>query len=155
MSVLLGAHMSVAGGYHLACERGKELGCAAIQVFTKSERQWKAKPISDEEAAAFRRARRDAAIEVAFAHDSYLINLAAPDADLRKKSVAAFVHELERCDTLGLDFLVTHPGSPGDDGEKAGLERMAKSLDEVHRRAKGLRARVVLETTAGQGATVG
>jgi len=155
VSLLIGAHMSVAGGFHLACERAREVDCAAIQVFTKSERQWKSKPIADEEAAAFRRARKTHGIEVAFAHDSYLINLATPDAALRRKSIAAFVHELERCETLGLDFLVTHPGSPGEAGEAKGLRFMSKALDEIHRRTKGFRAGVVLETTAGQGATLG
>jgi len=155
MTPLLGAHMSVAGGISLACERGREAGCTAIQLFTKSERQWKAKPLSDDEVAAFRKARHECGIEVAFAHDSYLINLATPNGDLRKKSIAAFLHELERCEALGLDFLVTHPGSPGEAGEKVGIDKMARSLNEVQSHTRGLAVQILLETTAGQGATVG
>lgn len=155
MTLLLGAHMSVAGGIPLACERGREVGCTAIQIFTKSERQWKAKPLSDEDAASFRKSRQECGIRAAFAHDSYLINLASPDAELRKKSIQAFVHELERCEALGLEFLVTHPGSPGEAGEKVGLEMMSRSINEVHRETKGIVSRILLETTAGQGATVG
>lgn len=149
---LLGAHMSIAGGYHLACERAKLLGANAIQIFTKNASQWKAKPILDEEARAFRQARLAAGIEIAFAHDSYLINLAAPDGELRRKSIGAFVHELERCEQLGLAYLVTHPGSPGDAGEKAGIRNMIRSLNSAMRHSK---TRVLLETTAGQGATLG
>lgn len=149
---LLGAHMSIAGGYPLACERAKEVGANAIQLFTKNASQWKAKPILDEEARAFRQARFACGVEIAFAHDSYLINLATPVEELRRKSLDAFIHELERCEQLGLSFLVTHPGSPGDAGEKAGIRNMIRSLNSAMRSS---RTKVVLETTAGQGAVLG
>ncbi len=151
----LGAHMSIAGGLHRACERGRDEGCDAVQIFVKNERQWKARPLGDAEAAAFRKAREDCGVRTAFAHDSYLINLASPDAALWKKSVDAFADELERCEKLGLAFLVTHPGSPGASGEAAGIAAMARALDEIHRRAKGFSAGILLETTAGQGTTLG
>ncbi len=151
----LGAHVSTAGGLHLACGRGKELGCDAIQIFTKNERQWSAKPLSDAEADAFKKARRECGIRWAFAHDTYLINLASPDRAAWRKSVDAFRVELERCEKLGLEFLVTHPGSPGASGEEAGIERVADALNEIHGRTAGFSARILLETTAGQGTTLG
>jgi deoxyribonuclease-4 len=154
-SLNLGAHMSIAGGLHLACERGREVGCDVIQMFVKNERQWKARPLEDADAAGFKAARKAHRIATAFAHDTYLINMASPDAALWKKSVDAFVDELERCEALGLEFLVTHPGSPGEAGEEAGIRNMIRGLDAAHRRTKGFRTRVLLETTAGQGATVG
>jgi deoxyribonuclease-4 len=147
--------MSIAGGLHLACERGREVGCEVIQLFVKNERQWKARPLQDAEAAAFKAARKASGIGIAFAHDTYLINLASPDPALWEKSVAAFVDELERCEALGLASLVTHPGSPGDAGEAAGIRNMHRGLNEALGRTRGFATRVLLETTAGQGACVG
>lgn len=151
----LGAHMSIAGGLPLACERGRDAGCDVIQMFVKNERQWKGRTLEDEEVAEFRAARKAHGIKTAFAHDTYLINMASPDKALWEKSVDAFVDELERCEALGLAFLVTHPGSPGEAGEALGIAKMAKGLNAAHKRTKGYAVRVLLETTAGQGATVG
>ncbi len=151
----LGAHMSIAGGLHLACERGRDVGCDVIQIFVKNKRQWKSPALKDEEASQFRAARKAASIATAFAHDTYLINLATPDAAMFKKSVDAFVDELARSEALGLASLVTHPGSPGDAGEELGIRQMRKGLNEALRRTKGYAVKVLLETTAGQGATVG
>jgi len=92
---------------------------------------------------------------LAMAHDSYLINLASPDVLLYRKSIEAFIVEYERSERLGLRYLVTHPGSHVDSGEEAGLVRVAKALDEVHRRCAGFRVQVLLETTAGQGSNLG
>ena len=153
--MLLGAHMSIAGGYHLAAEKGGALGCTAIQVFTKNERQWRAKPISDEEASRFKSAVTQQGIKVAFAHDTYLHNLASPNPELWRKSVDAFTEELGRCERLGLDYLVSHPGSPMTSGADAGIGRMREALVEILDRTKGYRSRILLETTAGQGATLG
>ncbi len=153
--MLLGAHLSIAGGLHLACERAKELGCNAIQIFTRNQQQWKAKPLADADVAAFRAAVAACDIGAAFAHDSYLVNLCSADTGIRRKSIAAFIDELERCDRLGLAFLVSHPGSPGEAGDDEGVRAMVKSLDEVLAGSRGARAGVVLETSAGQGACVG
>lgn len=153
--LLIGAHMSMAGGLPLACSRGGGLGCTAIQLFVKNERQWKGRKLEEAEARDFKAARREHGIRSAIAHDTYLINMASPDPALWAKSVDAFVDELERCEALGLEFLVTHPGSPGDAGEETGIRNMARGLDEAHRRTPGFGVRVLLETTAGQGATVG
>jgi len=153
--MLLGAHMSIAGGYHLAAEKGGALGCTAIQVFTKNERQWRAKPITDDDASLFKSAVEKHGIKVAFAHDTYLHNLASPNPELWRKSVDAFTEELGRCEKLGLDYLVSHPGSPMTSGADAGIGRMREALAEILERTKGFRSRVLLETTAGQGATLG
>jgi deoxyribonuclease-4 len=147
--------MSIAGGYHLAAEKGGALGCTAIQVFTKNERQWRAKPITDDEAALFKKTVKAQGIEVAFAHDTYLHNLASPNPELWRKSVDAFTEELGRCEKLGLDYLVSHPGSPMTSGADAGIGRMREALAEILGRTKGYRSRILLETTAGQGATLG
>lgn len=153
--MILGAHMSIAGGISLACERGRSVGCDAIQIFTKNERQWKAKELTKEDVDRFIAARKEHGILAAFAHDSYLINMASPDDVVWRKSVDAFVEEMERSNALKLDFLVTHPGSPGEAGEAFGIRRMSEALDEVGRRTKGFVTKVLLETTAGQGRTLG
>jgi deoxyribonuclease-4 len=153
--MLLGAHMSIAGGYHLAAEKGGALGCTTIQLFTKNERQWKAKPITDDDASLFKAAVAKHGIKVAFAHDTYLHNLASPNPELWRKSVDAFTEELGRCERLGLDYLVSHPGSPMTSGADAGIGRMREALGEILGRTKGFRSRILLETTAGQGATLG
>jgi deoxyribonuclease-4 len=152
---LFGAHMSIAGGYQKAVLAAQKHGCATVQIFTKSSNQWRAKPLLDEEVGAFRRAARAAGLRQTLAHDSYLINLASPDADLHRRSVEAFAEELRRAEALGLNYLVTHPGSPTDGDEAAGLQRVARALDEAHRRCPGIRCRVLLETTAGMGNSLG
>lgn len=151
----LGAHMSIAGGLYKACERGGELGCNAIQIFTKNERQWNAKEITDEDANLFKAAMKNHGIATAFAHDTYLINLATVKSDLWKKSLEAFWEEILRCERLGLAFLVTHPGSPGEAGEAVGIAAMIEAMSEIAARAEKLTVKVLLETTAGQGSTLG
>jgi deoxyribonuclease-4 len=151
----LGAHVSIAGGLARACERGRDAGGDVIQIFVKNERQWRARPLPEEEIAAFRSARAACGIRTAFAHDTYLINLASPAAALWEKSIGAFVEELERCEALGLAFLVTHPGSPGESSEAEGIRRMARGLGTALRRTRGFRVRVLLETNAGQGRCLG
>jgi deoxyribonuclease-4 len=152
---LFGAHMSIAGGYYHAIEAAEKYRCQALQIFTKNSNQWNAKPLTDEEVALFRKEYKKSGLRLAMAHDSYLINLASPDETLYRKSIEAFVVEYERSERLGLRYLVTHPGSHLDSSEEAGLERVAKALDEVHRRCPGFRVQVLLENTAGQGSNLG
>jgi deoxyribonuclease-4 len=147
--------MSIAGGYHHAIEAARKYRCEALQLFTKSSNQWRAKELTDEEVALFKKEYRKSGLRLAMAHDSYLINLASPDEALYRKSVEAFVVEYQRSERLGLRYLVTHPGSHIDSGEEAGLARVAQALDETHRRCPGLRVQVLLETTAGQGSNLG
>lgn len=150
-----GAHMSIAGGLAKSFARGLQVGCEAMQIFTKSDRQWAAKPLLAEEIAAFRAEQARSGIGPVVVHDSYLINLAAPADELWEKSIAAFAHELERCDALGIPFLVTHPGAHTGSGEEAGLEREAVALNRVFEQGVGGDTVVLLETTAGQGSCLG
>jgi deoxyribonuclease-4 len=149
----LGAHMSAAGGYYRAIERGSQIGCTAVQLFTKNANQWAAKPISAEDADLFRQTMEKAEYQSAdiIAHDSYLINLATPDDTLWEKSLAAFGHELDRCATLGIPALVTHAGAHMGSGEEVGLARIAAGLDRVLSERQAQEVSVLLETTAGQG----
>lgn len=147
--------MSIAGGVWNALRAGESVGCEAVQVFTKSSRQWASAPLKEEDVREFRDAWEAGPIHTVIAHDSYLLNLGAPDPELRKKSVAAFVDEMERCEALAIPWLVAHPGAHTGQGEEAGLRTIARSLDAVHRRCQGYRVRVALEITAGQGTNLG
>ena len=147
--------MSIAGGVDLAIDRGGQVGCDVIQIFTKSSRQWAAKPYLQEEIESFRRKQRESAVRTVIAHDSYLLNLGAPVESLRSKSVAAFIDELQRCEALGIPYLIAHPGAHVGSGEAAGIKTIARSLDEAHRATQGLSVKVTLEITAGQGSTLG
>jgi deoxyribonuclease-4 len=152
---LLGAHQSIAGGVHRALERGSAAGCEAVQLFTHSARQWAARPLGEEEVRAFAAARAATGIDAVLAHDSYLFNLAAPDQALRRRSVRELIAELERCERLGIPYLVTHPGAHRGAGEDEGLRVMAAALGEVLGACSGFAATVALENTAGQGTQLG
>jgi deoxyribonuclease IV len=149
----LGSHISIAGGYQNALTRGKEIGCTVVQLFSKNANQWSAKPISEDEARLFSDTREKTCFECSdlVIHDSYLINLATPDDTLWEKSLAAFGHELDRAQTLGVPALVTHAGAHMGSGEDAGLERIASALEKVLSERPHGTVTVLLETTAGQG----
>ncbi|MEW5807581.1 MAG: deoxyribonuclease IV [Acidobacteriota bacterium] len=153
--MLLGAHMSIAGGVDKSIPLGKKIGCDTIQIFTKSSNQWEAKPLAKEEIENFKRNRKEMGIDLVVAHDAYLINLGSPDDLLWKRSIDAFVMEMNRCEQLEIPFLITHPGSHMGAGEEAGLMRIAEAIDRIHSRTKGFKTMVVLETTAGQGTNLG
>jgi deoxyribonuclease IV len=150
-----GAHMSIAGGHDRAVRAAHGLGFRAVQLFTKSNNQWKAKPLDDHQVASFKDALRETGISDPVAHNSYLINLGSPDDDLWNKSIDAMTLEVERAEWLGIRDLVAHPGAHMGRGEAAGLARVAEGLDEVHRRTRGAIVRIDLETTAGQGTCLG
>jgi deoxyribonuclease-4 len=152
---LLGAHMSIAGGVSEALLRGRNSGCECIQIFTKSSRQWASKPYTSQEVEAFKTAQAATGIRMVVAHDSYLVNLGAPDETLRKRSVGGFIDELERCELLGVHHLIAHPGAHVGSGEEAGIKTIARSIDEAHKACPGLKVRVALEITAGQGSNLG
>ena len=152
--MLLGAHVSIAGGLRNAPVRAAEIGATAIQIFTKQANRW-ADPILDpEEVTAFRTGIAEVGVRFACAHDSYLINLATPDPILRDRSYASFRAELERCRELGLDAVVTHPGNATDGEMRRGLvqnaEQIGRALEEVEGTTK-----VLIETTAGTGKALG
>jgi deoxyribonuclease-4 len=122
---------------------------------TKNANQWAGKPLNEADISTFRKALRQAKLKFATSHDSYLINLAAPDDALYRKSIAAFVDELERAEALGLSYLVTHPGAHTGSGVDAGIARVSAALDEVHKRCSGFKVKVLIEATAGQGSCLG
>src|SRR5437870_5528517 len=152
---LLGAHQSIAGGLHRALERGQALGCQAVQIFTRSARQWALRPLAADEVRAFAAARAATGIRALLAHDSYLPNPAAPVASLRVRSVRELIAELERCERLGIPYLVAHPGAHCGAGEDAGLRAAARSLGEILAACRGFSATIALENTAGQGTQIG
>jgi deoxyribonuclease-4 len=152
---LLGAHMSIAGGYYKAVEAAADYGMDVVQLFTKNSNQWKAKPISEAEINDFQAALKSTGVQFPVAHDSYLINLASPDDALWRKSLEAFTIELERAEALGLIGVVMHPGSCLDSSEDEGLARIIEALDKAHQSTKGFQTLTLLETTAGQGSNLG
>ena len=154
-SPTLGAHMSIAGGYYKAVLAAQQAGCSTVQLFTKNNNQWRAKPLSDEDVRLFGNSLRETRLQTPIAHACYLINLASPDPTLWKKSVNALVEEVRRCEALQLTYLVVHPGSHMDSSVAAGLERVAQALDETHDQTRGVRTQVLLEITAGQGSNLG
>ena len=147
--------MSIAGGVGNAFLEGKKVNCDAIQIFTKSSRQWASKPYTKEEIEQFHINRKETGIGAVVAHDSYLLNMGSPDTALRTRSVAAFIDELERCEVLGVTNLIAHPGAHVGAGELDGIKTIAKSMDEVHKACPGYSAKVTLEITAGQGSNLG
>jgi deoxyribonuclease-4 len=151
----LGAHLSIAGGLPRAVDRAEASGCEALQIFTKSAGQWRAREIPPEEAALFRRRLRQTRIRPVVAHNSYLINVAAADPVLRRRSIEALRDELDRAESLGLDGLVMHPGSYTSGTEAAGLEMIADALAGILASRRDQRVRILLEHTAGQGTNLG
>ena len=151
----IGAHMSIAGGHHKAVRAAHRVGFGTVQVFTKSNNQWRAKPLTDADVSAFRDALAETGVSGPVGHNSYLINMASPDDALWHKSIDAMTLEVERGEALGLTDLVAHPGAHVGSGEEAGLARISLALDEVHRRTPGVAMRIALEATAGQGTNLG
>lgn len=152
--LLAGAHMSIAGGIHHALERGLQAGCHTIQVFLKNSSQWHAKALTAADKEMFEAAVRRTGIAPVLAHSSYLINLATPDPALYRKSLAAFVQELERARFLGIPALILHPGAHRGAGEAAGIASVAAALDQALDRVPPP-VSILLETTAGQGTSIG
>ena len=150
----LGAHVSDEGGVDKAPARAHKIGAVVLQLFTKQPNRWAEPKIDDETATMFRDERSAFEISVAGAHDSYLINLSSPDSRLWRMSQRSFEAELRRCELLGLDFLVTHPGNATDREHDAGLERNARGVTEALESVEGS-TRVLLELTAGSGTSVG
>jgi deoxyribonuclease-4 len=147
--------MSIAGGLHLALTRGRDVGCSVVQIFLKNQRQWTAPPYRDSEVREFRATWKATGIRVVFAHASYLINLATPVPAEWRRAVDVFHDELERAEALGLPFVVIHPGSHRGSGVEEGVRRVAQAVDLLHERTRGHRVRIVLENTAGGGASIG
>jgi deoxyribonuclease-4 len=150
---LLGAHVSVAGGVPEGPPRAAAIGATAMQIFTKMANRWAERECVDEECTSFRERLGATAVTATMAHDSYLINLASPDETLRARSIQSFMSELRRCEALGLQYLVSHPGNYMDERE-SGLARNADAISESLAGAPGSTV-LCLETTAGSGTALG
>src|SRR3989449_9178639 len=153
--ILLGAHMSIAGGAHMAIERACSIKCSAMQIFVKNNMQWFARPMTEAEIRAFVEHKQRAQVAAAFAHANYLINLAATNPQFHANSMRALAEELIRADQLELPFLVLHPGAHLGAGEEAGLAKIVKSIDRVLSAIPKEKTEIALETTAGQGSCLG
>lgn len=151
----LGAHVSTSGGVNKAPANGVQLGCEAIQIFTKNQMQWRAKPFTPSEIESYREEFEKSDLQIAVSHDSYLINLGSPEEAKLAQSFSSFEDEVERCEQLGIPYLVFHPGSHVGAGEKLGLATIASSLNQVLKEKKGYKTQLLLETTAGQGSNLG
>ena len=151
---LIGAHVSTAGGLHKAFERGDAMGCESLQIFVKSPNQWRGKVLTEPDVEQFKEARAAHGGPV-IAHAAYLINLATPKPDIHAASKAGLLDELTRSYRLGLKGLVLHPGGHLGEGLEAGIEQIARSLDEVMVDPATGDARLLLENTAGQGTSIG
>src|SRR5215217_6247909 len=152
-SLLLGAHVSAAGGVPEAPLRAAAIEATAMQLFTKMANRWAERDCENDECKLFHERLAETSVTATMAHDSYLINLASPDPTLRARSIASFVSELRRCSLLGLDYLVSHPGNFMDDRE-AGIARNADAISEALAQVEG-RTILCLETTAGSGTALG
>jgi len=153
-NMIIGGHMSISGGFREAPERANKIGLNSMQVFTKNQRQWIAKPLDMDDVKEYKENMKKFGIKITVAHASYLINLAAPADENFKKSVDSMVHELERCDALDIPYLIFHPGAHMGKGEDYGLKRIVQGLDEIISRFNG-KAKITIETTAGQGSNLG
>lgn len=153
---MFGSHLSIAGGLHNALVSAEELGFETVQVFTKNQKQWNCPPLCEDAISKWATHRDRLGFRHTVSHDSYLINLASPDEDARRKSIDLFADEVARCVALGIPYLVTHPGAHMGAGEDAGIARIAAGLNAVldlTDDAKGVT--VCLEGTAGQGTSIG
>ncbi len=152
----VGAHVSIAGGVENAPLNAEKIGASALAMFTKNQRQWKAKPLAEENIRRFQANLKDVGIspEHCLPHDSYLINLGHPQEEKRQKSLDAFVDEMRRCHALGLGKLNFHPGSHLNEiSETECIDNIVQSLNSALAGTEGVKA--VIENTAGQGSNIG
>ena len=151
----MGAHMSIAGGIYKSVERGESIGCTCIQIFTKSNRQWYAKPLTKEDIDEFKLTLKNSdIIQDIVAHSSYLINIGSPNKTINKKSVESLSLELQRCEALGIPYLIFHPGAHLTSSIEKCLELIAKNINTIIDQNPG-KTMLLLENTAGQGTNVG
>ncbi len=149
-NLLLGAHISIAGGLEKAIERGESIGCTTIQIFIKNNRQWHAKKLSASQIKSFKSAVQKSSIKSIVAHATYLINLGSSNKETEEKSIIAIKEELKRCDDLNIPYLVLHPGSYLKTNEKACIDQVSNNLNEIFKTTPS-KAMILLETMSGQG----
>ncbi len=155
MNQLLGAHTSISGGVNKSVDLADKLGFTAMQIFSKNNNQWNAKPLDDKEINSFKEKLQKSGIAFVVVHDSYLINLCAAKDDLLEKSRNAFIHELERCEQLEIPHLNFHPGAHTGQGEEIGINLIAESINIAHEQTPDFKVKSMLELTAGQGTNLG
>jgi deoxyribonuclease-4 len=153
--MLLGSHIPTIGGVARAIDRAVEIGCTAMQIFVKNNMQWFAKPLSEEEIAAFTQHPLRSRLKMVIAHAGYLINLGVEKSENHEKSLGSLGEELVRCDQLEIPYLVLHPGSHLGAGTEKGLRCVIQSLNTIHAEYPKINTRIALETTAGQGSCLG
>ena len=153
--MLFGAHESIAGGVFNAIERGKKATCDTIQMFNKSNNQWRARKLEEAEVEKFLQAIEATGVTVALSHTSYLINIASPDDALGEKSRLSLREEMERCNLLKIPNLVMHPGSHVGSGEETGMARIIANINRMFDELDDNQVTLLLESTAGQGSNLG
>src|SRR5438876_8161597 len=144
---LIGAHLSTKGGLHTAFDRAAELNVSAVAIFAKNSNQWKGKELTDDDCALFQKMRT---VRPVFTHSSYLINLATTNPEFHRKSITALTDELDRAERLGAAAVVLHPGAHMGAGAAAGMDQIARSLDQIHAALPHHKVVTLLETPAGQ-----
>ena len=155
-TLLLGAHMSIAGGVSQALDRASSIGSNAVQIFTKNNRQWQGPPVDEVDVVRWQQEMPAQAVDYAVSHASYLINLATPKDPLWQKSIAAHADEIRRAHAYGVPHVVLHPGAHTGSGEEAGIGRIAAGLNQVHAATPACTDTLtLLELMAGQGTTIG
>ncbi|MFH1254807.1 MAG: deoxyribonuclease IV [bacterium] len=152
--ILVGSHISSAGEIHLAFARGESIGCTAMQIFTKSSRQWFAKKLKESAVEAFKDAAKKSSIKIVVSHAGYLINIASKNPEIIKKSVKSLIDEINLCESLQIPYLVLHPGSHIGGGEEHGMKLIAENLDIALDAVPG-KTMILLENMAGQGTNLG
>lgn len=155
MEHLIGAHTSISGGVPASVDRAGKLGFTAMQIFSKNNNRWSAKPLTDEEVNEYKNKLKESNIKFVMVHDSYLINLCAQKKELLEKSRKAYIDELERCEKLGIKYLNFHPGSAGGQSEEDALKLIGESLNIAHQKTKGFEVSSTIELVAGQGTALG
>lgn len=153
--LLIGAHTSAAGGVQNALLEGQSIGATTIQFFTANQKRWEGKPLDDKTVGAWKEALQSTGAKEVMSHDSYLINLGAPDSENLRKSRKAFHAEIERCKALGVTYLNFHPGSAVGADTEVCMDLIAESLLECVPLLENTSLRLLLENTAGQGTAVG
>src|ERR1051325_6791434 len=149
---LIGAHISTKGGLHTVFDRASTIDASAIALFAKNSNQWQGKTLTDDDVALFANLRT---VQPIVTHASYLINLATTNGEFHRKSIAAMIDELDRAERLGIHAVVLHPGAHMGAGIDAGLDQIARSLDQIHAAIPSHRVVTLLETAAGQGSCLG
>lgn len=154
-NILLGVHVSIAQGLENAIIEGEETGSSCIQIFTKSNRQWKTRLFKKDEIEFFKKKLKNSSIKQVNAHASYLINLTSKNSDVQKKSIESLILEIEKCAQLDIDTIVLHPGTFFNENKNESLSLLAHKINEVIEKTESFNTIILLETMAGQGSSIG